>query len=830
IEGNRLIVADNSRLDHETAPVASLTVRVTDANGNSFDEVLSIAVADSANEQRYTAQAEFATSTGSGSYGRASAIGALAGGGFVMTWTGAGDDPQAPAWQAIRGQLFDSAGAKVGSEFLVNTTVTGSQEDSAAAGLQGGGFVVVWSDGSGLGGDSSGFGIKGQRFDSSGAKAGVEFQVNTVTQNGQTDASVAGLASGGFVVTWTNYDDPYMDISVQLFDSAGAKVGGETVVNSASGFQAGNNFHPAVAALPNGGFVVTWTHSDGGRIMAQIFDPAGNKVGTDFAVAAGAPTYFPDNVAVAALASGGFVVSWSDKNPQGGDTSSYGIKAQIFDAAGAKVGGQLLVNTEIDGDQVMPAVAGLPWGGFVVSWQDDGWGDGSGSAIRAQIYDSLGGRIGGDFVVNAGADGDQAAPVLALLAQGGFAVGWQEEFSVDYSARNLFEGRVFSPTQADNSGDDILTGDANGNLLDGGAGNDQIYGNGGNDDLRGGTGLDRLRVSGTGIVTAAGGTDADYLEVDYGDSAAGITMTAPAADPNGGLAGSIGDGGARRIAYSGIENFNITTGSGNDHIRGGTGDNFVSLGAGGDLYTAGSGFNSVDAGVGVDGLAADFSAYAGGIFWNLGTGAHNLVGNYLNFEYFAALTTGSGQDNISTANVLANDVITLGANNDGAFLWNGHDVVNGGEAGAGATDSGFDTLVLNYGQATTAVHNVGSLSAGAAGYSGQFSDDFTRLATFEAIDRFLIATGSGADNIVTGSANDEVRTGGGNDIVDSGGGNDLIDGGSGDDSMTGGAGNDIYFVSSAGDLVLEIAGEGTDEVRTALATYVLAANVEKLTA
>ena len=47
--------------------------------------------------------------------------------------------------------------------------------------------------------------------------------------------------------------------------------------------------------------------------------------------------------------------------------------------------------------------------------------------------------------------------------------------------------------------------------------------------------------------------------------------------------------------------------------------------------------------------------------------------------------------------------------------------------------------------------------------------------------------------------------------------------------MTGGAGNDIYFVDTIGDVVTEAASEGTDEVRTTLASYTLLADFENLT-
>jgi Ca2+-binding RTX toxin-like protein len=74
-------------------------------------------------------------------------------------------------------------------------------------------------------------------------------------------------------------------------------------------------------------------------------------------------------------------------------------------------------------------------------------------------------------------------------------------------------------------------------------------------------------------------------------------------------------------------------------------------------------------------------------------------------------------------------------------------------------------------------------------------------------------TGNGSANVITGAA-----------------GNDVIDGGTGADHMAGGAGDDIYFVDNVGDVVTENVGEGTaDEVRTSLASYTLAANVEKVT-
>jgi Ca2+-binding RTX toxin-like protein len=317
-------------------------------------------------------------------------------------------------------------------------------------------------------------------------------------------------------------------------------------------------------------------------------------------------------------------------------------------------------------------------------------------------------------------------------------------------------------------------------------------------------------------------------------------MTRPEVDPNGGLTGSIGDGAGRRVDYSGIETLRITTGFGDDVVWGGAlsgaggfGHNIFRLGEGDDLFHDRGGSDSVDAGAGVDGFSGDFGHVDSEIYWSLlPTFLSGFQDVYANFDYFVSITTGSGQDHIITSQVDRNDTIILGGNSDIATVYNGHDFVNGGAAGAGGIDSGSDLLVVNYLLATAGVHNLGVLTSNGAGYSGQIGDGSTRRVTFEAIDRFVILTGSGADNITTGDGDDQVRTGGGNDIIATGGGDDLLDGGDGDDVMTGGSGDDFYWVSSHGDVVNENEGEGTDEVHTALAVYSLVGlpNVEKLSA
>ncbi|MEM7211650.1 MAG: Ig-like domain-containing protein [Pseudomonadota bacterium] len=84
----------------------------------------------------------------------------------------------------------------------------------------------------------------------------------------------------------------------------------------------------------------------------------------------------------------------------------------------------------------------------------------------------------------------------------------------------------------------------------------------------------------------------------------------------------------------------------------------------------------------------------------------------------------------------------------------------------------------------------------------------------------------GEDAALAGDELDNMLNGtDGNDVLIGNAGNDTLRGGDGEDSMDGGEGDDIFYVNSAGDTVIEAAGEGYDRVNTSI-TYTLTENVE----
>jgi trimeric autotransporter adhesin len=325
---------------------------------------------------------------------------------------------------------------KVGSEISVNTNQTGSQEAPTVTALANGGYVVSWDDASGTLGDASGTSIKAQIFAADGTKVGSEFRVNTQTADNQLAPVITGLSNGGFVVTWSDNSQTLGDsdgtsIKAQVFAADGTPVGSETLVNTATSY---SQYAPTVAALANGGFAITWTDDsgeggddDGTSIKAQLFAADGSKVGSEFLVntqTGGSQ----DNATITGLANGGFVVTWEDLSGTLGDSDATSVKAQMFAADGSKVGDEFLVNTATASDQLKPTISALPNGGFVVTWYDFSQvgGDSSGSGIKAQIYAADGSKVGSEFLVNTTTANSQFTPTVTALSNGDFAIAWQD--------------------------------------------------------------------------------------------------------------------------------------------------------------------------------------------------------------------------------------------------------------------------------------------------------------------------------------------------------------------------------------------------------------------
>ncbi|WP_414815662.1 M10 family metallopeptidase C-terminal domain-containing protein, partial [Rhizobium sp. IY2] len=377
-----------------------------------------------------------------------------------------------------------------------------------------------------------------------------------------------------------------------------------------------------------------------------------------------------------------------------------------------------------------------------------------------------------------------------------------------YARGNIFNALLYHNNVASlienvqaGSGDDTIVGNEANNTLWGNAGNDSLSGGTGVDTLIGGTGNDTYFVDNAAdVVTenASEGTDTVRATASYtlGANVENLTFIGT------GAFSGIGNGLANTIT-GGASTDTLLGGAGNDTLDGGAGADTLLGGAGDDTYIVDNAGDSLteNASEGTDTVRTNLASYT------LGANIENLT--YNGTAAFAG--TGNSLDNLIIGGA-ASDTLSGGAGNDTLNGSAGADTLIGG-AGDDiyAVDNAGDSVAENASEGTDTVRtNLASYTLGAN----------VENLTYNGTAAFA-GTGNSLDNLIIGGA--------ASDTLSGGDGNDTLNGSAGADTLIGGAGDDIYAVDNAGDSVTESASEGTDTVRTNLASYTLGANIENLT-
>jgi len=261
------------------------------------------------------------------------------------------------------------------------------------------------------------------------APLGDEWLVNSFTgctqELADTGNAVAALPDGGYVASWTSVfqDGDSGGIYAQRFGADGVPRGAEYRVNATT---AGNQMRSSVAAAADGSSVVVWQSfgqdGSGYGIYGQRYDANGQAVGNEFLVNVTTDGN-QESPTVTCLSGGGFVVVWDGK----GSGDSHGIFGRRFDANGSPISSEFLINTETAHQQKYATAATLPDGGFLAAWQSHGGQDGDGTGIYAQRFDAYGQAIGNEFLVNATTDDQQQYPAIGVAADGQFTIAWQSK-------------------------------------------------------------------------------------------------------------------------------------------------------------------------------------------------------------------------------------------------------------------------------------------------------------------------------------------------------------------------------------------------------------------
>ena len=365
--------------------------------------------------------------------------------GTVSAYAGVG----AGTREGIFLRRFNQAGTAEGAAVRVNSTIQGSRTAAAVAANEAGNTVVVWQGR----GPSDKHGIFMRLFDANGDATSGELLVNETIGGLQHDPSVAMADDGSFVVSWSGPGGAdSAGVFARRFNTDGTGASGEELVNTIT---AGEQSESAVSVNSSGDYVITWSSrdqdGDDWGVFGQRFNAAGERQGDEFGLNTTTATSQRES-SVALQDDGTWMAVWSSL---GQDGDSWAVVGQRFDATGAAVGNEFVVNSTTSGHQRHPQIAGAN-GKYLVSWQS-GVANGSGWEVMAQEFDADGNPVGSEQTVNSGLSGPnsghQQHPAVALNAVGNGAVVWSGEGTSD---RQGVFGRRF---QDDEPAEDNLTPD-----------------------------------------------------------------------------------------------------------------------------------------------------------------------------------------------------------------------------------------------------------------------------------------------------------------------------------------------------------------------------------
>lgn len=316
-------------------------------------------------------------------------------------------------------------------EILINTDTAGVQDQPSVAGFRGTQFAAVWADRAT--GD-----IKGRMIGTNGVPSSNAFTVNFPGVPGTKRQLPAILETGqGFVVAWTEQppgppQTTPSQVRLRTFD-ADTLSGPESQVSTAEVERA---IRPALARLPDGGFIVVWADKrQEERIRAQRYGFDGTKSGPEFR--ANTVPGLHRVPLVACLTNGNIVIAWRARLP-----GPLLVHLRIFDANGP-VGDEQ--TTTLDVTEV--AMCALDSGRFVIAHVRsalDGEVGFDTTVAQASVFEANGTFANLRFAATGSNRIQSSWPTLAPLPGGRFMLAWTE-FNVDNAATGTnVAARIFS--------------------------------------------------------------------------------------------------------------------------------------------------------------------------------------------------------------------------------------------------------------------------------------------------------------------------------------------------------------------------------------------------
>ena len=305
----------------------------------------------------------------------------------------------------------------------------------------------------------------------------------------------------------------------------------------------------------------SWLQTEGSRVGTYSFQTYMHEIGHALGLGHMGPYNgsgtFPGSARFANDSWQASVMSYFSQTENPNVDASYAFAATLMPADilaiqrlyGAAGAGTLTAGNTVYG---LGHTLGDSWLGRIFAAQNGAQMPGIQDAreVAMTIYDA-----GGFDVINFSRD---AMDQRVDLRMGAASDVWGLRGNLQIAQGTVIEGYVAG------SGNDVVQGNAVGNILRGGAGNDRLFGNGGHDSLHGGLGNDSL-FGGAGNDRLFGNEGADQLTDMLGNN----------------------------FMSGGMGHDRLTAGAGRDTLHGDLGNDIIWAGAGDDLIFGGPGWDTL---------------------------------------------------------------------------------------------------------------------------------------------------------------------------------------------------------------------------------------------
>jgi len=271
-----------------------------------------------------------------------------------------------------------------------------------------GNSIIIWIDAR-----TGNYNVYAKILTKSGTQFGPEIVVCDAVNNQETPA-MALNPSNLIFIAWTDQRISDPNIYGRIYQNDGTPTGPEFVICNVAEQQT----NPAVAAGPNGNFIVAWQDLRSGHgpdIYGKIYTPNGTQNGSEIAISTISDSQTNPDIAVDS--NNNFIVTWDN----GGSGNPTGIYARRYHEDGTPYGAEFTVRTG-QGDKLYPTVAFNSSNNFTIAWGDY---ENPAADIYARRYDSAANPIGDYFTV-VSEQNSQIHPQLAVNSKDTWILAWND--------------------------------------------------------------------------------------------------------------------------------------------------------------------------------------------------------------------------------------------------------------------------------------------------------------------------------------------------------------------------------------------------------------------